>query len=294
MEMHEVRYFLAVAEALNFTRAAEECHVAQPSLTRAIKQLEGELGGDLFRRERPQAQLTELGQRMLPLLRQCYESALGARALAAALKSGEIGALRLALSHTIDVGMFIPQIAELARHFRGLELKFLRGTAADVKEFLKRGEAELALAAPAGQWERLDSWPLFTEGFDLIVAMGHRLANHETLEIADLRDERLLERDYSEQAGELAELLGARDIVIKRGHEVMSDRDLFALLEAEVGVAMVPRSVSVTPGLRRVPVDGLELRRTVYLYSVAGRQRTTVASIALKLLRSSNWSKYAC
>ena len=231
---------------------------------------------------------------MLPLLRQCYESALGARALAAALKSGEIGALRLALSHTIDVGMLIPQIAELARHFRGLELKFLRGTAADVTEFLKRGEAELALAAPAGQWERLDSWPLFTEGFDLIVAIGHRLANHETLEIADLRDGRLLERNYSEQAGELAELLGARDIVIKRGHEVMSDRDLFALLEAEVGVAMVPRSVSVTPGLRRVPVDGLELRRTVYLYSVAGRQRTTVASIALKLLRSSNWSKYAC
>ena len=55
MEMHQVRYFLAVARTLNFTRAAEECNVAQPSLTRAIRQLEGELGGDLFRRERPQA-----------------------------------------------------------------------------------------------------------------------------------------------------------------------------------------------------------------------------------------------
>ena len=50
MEMHQVRYFLAVARTLNFTRAAEECNVAQPSLTRAIKLLEGELGGDLFRR----------------------------------------------------------------------------------------------------------------------------------------------------------------------------------------------------------------------------------------------------
>ena len=79
MEMHQVRYFLAVARTLNFTRAAEECNVAQPSLTRAIKQLEDELGGDLFRRERPHAQLTELGQRMLPLLQQCYDSALGAR-----------------------------------------------------------------------------------------------------------------------------------------------------------------------------------------------------------------------
>jgi DNA-binding transcriptional LysR family regulator len=294
MEMHQVRYFLAVAEALNFTRAAEECHVAQPSLTRAIKQLEGELGGDLFRRERPQAQLTELGQRMLPLLRQCYDSALGARALAAALKSGEIAALRLALSHTIDVRLFVPHIMELTRHFRGLELKFLRGTATEIAEFLKRGEAELAIAAPiAEQWERLDSWPLFTEGFDLVVGMGHRFANYEAKEIADLCDERLLDRTYSEQAGELADLLDARDIVIKRGHEVMSERDVFTLLEANVGIAILPRSTSVPADLRRVRVDGVELRRTVYLYSVAGRQRTPIANAVLKLLRSYDWSKYA-
>ena len=82
MEMHQVRYFLAVARTLNFTRAAEECHVAQPSLTRAIKLLEGELGGDLFRRERPHAMLTPLGERMFPLLKQCYDSAQSARALA--------------------------------------------------------------------------------------------------------------------------------------------------------------------------------------------------------------------
>ncbi len=82
MEMHQVRYFLAVARVLNFTRAADECHVTQPSLTRAIKQLEAELGGDLFRRERPAAQLTELGLRMHPLLKQCFEAANGARQLA--------------------------------------------------------------------------------------------------------------------------------------------------------------------------------------------------------------------
>ena len=75
MEMHQVRYFLAVARLLNFTRAADECNVTQPSLTRAIKQLEAELGGDLFRRERPAAQLTELGQRMHPLLQQCFDAA---------------------------------------------------------------------------------------------------------------------------------------------------------------------------------------------------------------------------
>src|SRR6266705_6236023 len=110
MEMHQVRYFLAAVGELNFTKAAERCNVSQPSLTRAIKQLEGELGGDLFRRERPQAQLTELGQRMLPLLKQCYDSALGARSLASSIKSGEAASLRLALSRTIDLGLLIPHL----------------------------------------------------------------------------------------------------------------------------------------------------------------------------------------
>ena len=62
MEMHQVRYFLAVAEELNFTRAAEKCNVSQPSLSRAIQMLEHEFGGALFRRERGRTHLTELGQ----------------------------------------------------------------------------------------------------------------------------------------------------------------------------------------------------------------------------------------
>ena len=68
--MHQIRYFLAVCETLNFTRAAEACHVSQPSLTRAIKGLEDELGGPLFRRERNNTHLTGLGEMMRPHLSQ--------------------------------------------------------------------------------------------------------------------------------------------------------------------------------------------------------------------------------
>src|SRR5215831_18163295 len=146
MEMHQVRYFLATVSDLNFTKAAEKSNVTQPSLTRAIKQLEDELGGDLFRRERPQAQLTELGQRMLPLLRQCYESAMGAHSLALAIKNGAVGALRLALSHAIDLKLILPHIIELQRVFDRLELKLLRGTGTEVAELLKAGKAELGIA----------------------------------------------------------------------------------------------------------------------------------------------------
>src|SRR5271167_2670865 len=68
MEMHQVRYFLAVAEELNFTRASERCNVTQPSLSRAIKLLEEELGGLLFHRERDSTRLTDLGHMARPYL----------------------------------------------------------------------------------------------------------------------------------------------------------------------------------------------------------------------------------
>ena len=175
MEMHQVRYFLAVARILNFTRAADECNVTQPSLTRAIKQLEAEMGGDLFRRERP-TQLTELGQRMHPLLKQCYDAAVGARSLASSFKSGELGALRIALTHSVDISLLIPFLNQIKRQFNRLEFKFLRGNRDEVVEMLRKGEAELGIAAELDDWDRLDSWPLFTEDFRLVVSKGHRLA----------------------------------------------------------------------------------------------------------------------
>ena len=128
MEMHQVRYFLAVARILNFTRAAEECHVAQPSLTRAVKQLEDELGGELFRRERNLSHLTEFGLRMQPFLQQCYDSAAAAKTLATSLKSGAVAPLTIAISSAVNISLIVPHLTEMTRTFKGLELSFLRGT----------------------------------------------------------------------------------------------------------------------------------------------------------------------
>ena len=134
MEMHQVRYFLAVSQTLNFTRAAEQCNVAQPSLTRAIKLLEEELGGDLFRRERKLTHLTEFGLRMLPFLRQCFESAQTAKTVANTIRTGALAPLPIAVSRSIEFAILTPVLAELARNFPGLELKFVRGDESEVSE----------------------------------------------------------------------------------------------------------------------------------------------------------------
>jgi DNA-binding transcriptional LysR family regulator len=289
MEMHQVRYFLAVARTLNFTRAADECNVTQPSLTRAIKQLEAELGGDLFRRERP-AGLTELGQRMHPLLKQCYDAAVGARSLASSLKSGEIGALRIALTHSIDLSLLIPFLSRIKRQFNRLEFKFLRGDSQQVAQMLKSGEAELGIAAELDKdWDRLDVWPLFTENFRLVVNSQHRLANRDHVSLEDLRSEQLLSRNYCEHAERHCATLREHGLDIDRGHEISCERDLIELIEADVGIAVIPDTSPIPQTLRRTAVDRLDARRTVHLYGIAGRERTAVASAVMRMLRGADW-----
>jgi DNA-binding transcriptional LysR family regulator len=290
MEMHQVRYFLAVARTRNFTRASEECNVSQPSLSRAIKLLEAELGGELFRRERPQAQLTNLGQYMQPLLSQCYESAVGARSLADAIKKRAVGSLTLIFSRSVDLEAVAPPLASLQDRFGQLRLRLLRGTRDEIADVLKEGEADLAIGAGLEDaWDRLDRWPLFSEPFVLAASPGHRLANRQQVGLEELGEERLVLRPYCDCARELLALLGERGIAVDTCDEIASEEDLVTLLSAKVGAAIVPSSLADRGRLVRVPVSGLEIRRTVCLYGVAGRQRTAAANALLKVLRSLNW-----
>ncbi len=293
MEMHQVRYFLAVARELNFTRAAEHCNVAQPSLTRAIKQLEDELGGELFRRERNLSHLTEFGQRMLPLLQQCYDSALSAKELASSFKKGAIAPLSIALSTATDMGLILTELRELVRAFKGLELRFFRGPAHDVVSYLKKGEAEVAVAGPLGEtWDRLDAWPLFTEHFKLAVSKLRPIANKKTIAPSNLKDERILLRTYCELDGELQDFLGRHDLQSAIGHKIVSEQDLLTFVEADLGVGIVPDSTQMPDNVVLIPIDTLELKRTIYAYGVAGRQRSPAATALIKLLRAEDWSNY--
>jgi DNA-binding MarR family transcriptional regulator len=99
MELHQIRYFLAVAETLNFNRAAERCNVSQPTLTRAIKKLEEELGGPLFRRERKLTHLTDLGRLMRPHLEADTIGEYGQRIAAEDMVGEDIQCVKDMLRH---------------------------------------------------------------------------------------------------------------------------------------------------------------------------------------------------
>src|SRR4051812_35550001 len=101
MEMQHVRYFLALSRTLNFTRAAEASNVSQPALTRAIQQLEHELGGPLFHRERQRTHLSELGRIMLPYFEAIQAQTDAARTHAKSLKKLDKATLNIGAMCTI-------------------------------------------------------------------------------------------------------------------------------------------------------------------------------------------------
>jgi DNA-binding transcriptional LysR family regulator len=292
MEMHQVRYFLAVARLLNFTRAAEECHVAQPSLTRAIKQLEEELGGELFRRERNLTHLSELGHRMLPLMQQCFDSAQAAKQVATSIKKGTIAPLSIALPTTVNIELVLPFLKELVRAMPGLNLKFVRGSCADVAEQLKKGGVDVAVASTLPEsWDRLESWPLFTENYRLVVSSAHAFAGRGSVSTEELCKERLVCRPYCEDFERGIAFLTAAGVEVPSAHTAGSDADFAALLVAGLGVGFAPESTSTSPQLSLDEVEGFEMERTIFAYAVAGRQRSMAASTLIKMMRAADWSK---
>jgi LysR family transcriptional regulator, hydrogen peroxide-inducible genes activator len=121
MEMHQVRYFLAIAEELNFTRASERCNVTQPALSRAIKILEEELGGLLFRRERDLTRLTDLGHMVHPYLQSIYEHSSLVKRLSREFASK--WPLKLGIMSTISPEEIVDLIANIRTRHPEVELK---------------------------------------------------------------------------------------------------------------------------------------------------------------------------
>jgi DNA-binding transcriptional LysR family regulator len=117
----------------------------------------------------------------------------------------------------------------------------------------------------------------------------HVLSERSSIEFDDLRSEQLLSRKYCEHAQRISASLREHGIDVDHSHEISSERDLIELVEADIGVAMVPHTSPVPESLKRTSVAGLDARRTVNLYGVAGRQRTAVASAVMRMLRSADW-----
>ena len=136
MEMHEIRYFLAACQTLNFHRAADLVHVGQPALTRAIQKLEAELGGPLFHRDKGHVQLTEFGCLMRTHLDEVFNRSESVKRTARSFLSLEDASLTLGVMCTIGPLRFARFLNVFREHHPGINITVIDGTANRLTDLL--------------------------------------------------------------------------------------------------------------------------------------------------------------
>ncbi len=223
------------------------------------------------------------------VLQQAYDSAVEAKEQAAKYQSTEWSPLRVGLSKTVPMNLIMPALAELARAIPGLELHMLRADAGGIVEALKAGDIELGIAAeiPGADWDRLDRWRLFEEGF---VLLGSPDPAKSTVPLSSIAGISFIMRPYCENLPALEVALAAQCITQVNQHEVSGDEDVASLVGGHMGVALMAESSAQVSGCSITVIEDLDVTRTVEVYGVNGRQRSMAASGLVKLLRAADWA----
>jgi DNA-binding transcriptional LysR family regulator len=272
MEMHQIRYFLAVCEVRNFTRAAERCKVSQPALTRGIQQLEEELGGPLLIRGRGASPPTELGRIMQPYLERVMQHAAEARRRAEAFVGLEDVALTVGVMCTIGPHRLLDLFASFRAHHRGVELHLRDATALELDRLLAGGELDLAIyGLPDGIDQQFHSLELFRERFVIAMGRGHPLARRRAVRLADMDRQSFIGRLNCEFWDFFASEYARR--AVKPVLTYMSEREdwIQAMAKAGLGAACLPEFAVTVAGLAVRPLIEPKVSRIVHLNTVRGR-----------------------
>jgi DNA-binding transcriptional LysR family regulator len=291
METHQIRYFLAACDTLNFSRAAEVCEVSVPSLTKAIHKLEETLGGHLFRRERHLTHLTDLGR----LMQQHFTLAQGAleaaRSDAEKYRNLADARLKMGIFSTMPAKHLTAYLSALRAAAPNLELNLWETHCEELGEALLAGEIDVAIMSSAEYGDRLRAVPLYREPYDVAFASGHRFERMNAVPMRELEGERYIKRLHCEFPSNFAKLGVAKPY---KGVQVryMTEREdwVQVMVAAGLGCTLMPRYLPIIEGVLLRPLVEPEVSRQISVVTVAGRPHNQPVSIAVKAARSLSWN----
>src|SRR2546428_319294 len=187
IELHQLRYFVAVAEERHFTKAARGLRVAQPSVSRAIRVLEEELGTPLFHRMTGNVALTPAGETLLPWARRVLADVDGATGEVRELADLRRGRLAVGATPSLTITLLPPALAKFHTAYPGIDLVLHEAGSRDLVHELEQGALDVALVILPVSHETLETSPLLREELVVAIAPDHPLASRRTIPIADLK-----------------------------------------------------------------------------------------------------------
>jgi DNA-binding transcriptional LysR family regulator len=292
MEMQEIRYFLTLCETLNFRRAAVQCNVTQPALSRAIRKLEEELGGLLFRRERLQTSLTPLGRLVRPQLEEIATRTKGVELAARQFLKLENAPLRIGAMCTIGPAIVTRFLKEFSTRNPSVEITLRDGTPKGLTQLLLDDAIDFAIMAqPDAFDERLTVRPLYEERFVVAFGLRHPFEDQHAIALENMDRQIYLRRINCEYREYFANLLKERGLALRVSYQTEREDWIQALVAGGVGVCFLPEFSALVGGLRTRPLIDPAVARSVSLVSVIGRRRTPQASNFFNLATSYDWPR---
>jgi LysR family hydrogen peroxide-inducible transcriptional activator len=251
MEIHQLRYFVAVAEEGSFSRAAEREHVSQPSLSQQIQKLEAELNQQLFDRLPRAVVLTEAGRTLLEYARQILTGIADARRSVAALEDEVAGRLSVGAIPSIAVYVLPRLIVGFQRSYPKVTFELFEDTTDKLALGLEDGTVDVVLASSGEAAPALAQHSLGREPLLLLVPKKHRLARRRTIKWSDLAAEKfLLLHQVHSLSVTVRRLLAANNLepeVVLQGAQLVT---IAAMVAAGLGVTVVPEMMVRTEFVR--------------------------------------------
>lgn len=290
MEMHQVRYFVAAARALSFTRAAEQCHVTQPALTGALKKLEAELGGPLFHRERNRLSLTDLGRRMEPLLADVLERTEAARSAAESLRLLRQAPVRVGVMPTLGPVRLCRFLAGFEHTHPGIEVAIREGRPAELSALLEADEIDAAIVNPVDlPAEACRIEPLYSERYVVLLPPGHALRGQDAVALRDLDRQPYVDRLACEMRERVMAVCGASGIDLYARFRSEREDWVQAMVAADLGFAFMPEHSVTHPGTIQRALTDPAVERTVALATMPGRQQGPGVAAFMRAARAHRW-----
>ena len=241
MNLRDLRYLVALADLRHFGRAAQACHVSQPTLSTQIRKLEEQLGVVLFERAPRQVMLTPVGADIVERARRVLGDVEQMHETARRTGDPEAGSVRLGLFPTLAPYLLPHVVPKLRARFPRLELLLVEEKTEVLIGMLRSGRLDAAVMALPQHEDWLETEFLFEEPFVLAVPSNHPLARHRHLHLADLADQHLLLLEdghcLRDQALSVCGLAGASE---KEGFRATSLETLRQMVAAGVGITLLP------------------------------------------------------
>lgn len=270
-ELYQLRYFLAVVETGNFTKAAARANVTQPTLSAGIKKLEELLGAQLFHRTSRRVFLTEAGTRFVERAKsinyECNQAALD-------MKGAESRpVLRLGVLRTIPTDLILRLLRDFRREDAGAVIELFEGTEQEIANRLDEGSIDLAITIrrgpksdnkSSGTGAGADAKDLFREGYSLALATDHPLAGRDVISADELKNDNMIVRSRCEVLSETSRHFTDHNVRPRLVYRTEQDERALAMVAAGLGVTVMPDNYR-RDGVVRVPFAGFDHVRVVAL-----------------------------